>query len=136
METNYSICRRLEHRCTGAPGYCAHGTWLPVGPPRRFFGMQPILVALFKVMHHETKFNMKWHGEDLFFYPTDTYHRYLFKGTQRLFQRERTGTFRKPIPVTGHPTTHEHFARCTGCRRVHWAGDFRWVLVPRTYQKA
>lgn len=112
METNYSIAEleniaaqvrrdivRMVHGCQS-------------GHPGGSLGCTDFLVALyFKVMHHETKFNMNGDGEDLFFLSNGHISPVFYSVLARsgYFNVNELATFRKlNSRLQGHPTTHEH----------------------------
>lgn len=112
METNYSIAEleniaaqvrrdivRMVHGCQS-------------GHPGGSLGCTDFLVALyFKVMHHDTKFNMNGDGEDLFFLSNGHISPVFYSVLARsgYFSVSELATFRKlNSRLQGHPTTHEH----------------------------
>jgi len=81
------------------------------GHPGGSLGCTDFLVALyFKVMRHNTSFNMDGLGEDLFFLSNGHISPVLYSVLARsgYFPVEELATFRKiDSRVQGHPTTHE-----------------------------
>lgn len=82
------------------------------GHPGGSLGCTDLLVALFfNVMKHNTDFNMKGSGEDLFFLSNGHISPLIYSVLARAgyFDAKELATFRKlNSRMQGHPTTHEH----------------------------
>jgi transketolase len=82
------------------------------GHPGGSLGCTDLLVALFfNTMKHDTGFNMKGAGEDLFFLSNGHISPLLYSVLARAgyFEVKELATFRKlGSRLQGHPTTHEH----------------------------
>lgn len=82
------------------------------GHPGGSLGCTDLLVALyFEVMQHNTNFEMKGTGEDLFFLSNGHISPVIYSVLARVgyFEVSELSTFRKlNTRLQGHPTTHEH----------------------------
>ena len=82
------------------------------GHPGASLGCTEFFVALyFKVLKHDPAFDMKGHGEDLFFLSNGHISPVWYSVLARsgYFKKEELATFRKiDSRLQGHPTTHEH----------------------------
>lgn len=82
------------------------------GHPGGSLGCADLLVALFfNAMRHNTSFNMKGEGEDLFFLSNGHISPLIYSVLARVgyFDAKELSTFRKlGSRLQGHPTTHEH----------------------------